>query len=121
MVLKSHSIIRQIHCFALLSRSLYQYENIYVEINAAQKCLQTNISSPPHPAMSAFTKVAACGHKENPQLPPYITPILSMLCLNLNIHHQYSNFLSSLRSFNISNTHQYIIDHINKLNHTNVK
>lgn len=111
MVLNSHNIITEIHCFALLfrkvSRSLYQYENIYMEINTAQKCLQTNISSPPHPAVSAFTKAAACGLKENPQLPPSITPMLSMLCLNFNIHCQYSNFLSSLRSFDISNTHQY--------------
>lgn len=57
--------------------------------------------------MSAFTKIAACGLKEIPQMPPYITPMLSMLCLNFNIHCQYSNFRSLLKSFDISSTHQY--------------
>lgn len=39
-------------------------------------------------------------------MPPYITPMLSMLCLNCKIHYKYSNFCSSLKSFDISNTHQ---------------
>lgn len=52
-------------------------------------------------------KIAAYGLKETSQMPPYITPMLSMLCLNFNIHCEYSNCLSSLRSFDISNTHQY--------------
>jgi len=62
MVLNFH-IIREIDCFALLfrkvSRFLYQYATVCVEINVVQKCLHNNISRPFYPAMFYFTKVAA--------------------------------------------------------------